>query len=83
MGKCSICGNKIMYNAYKKVKGVIYCLKCVPKEEAKFETTALTETIKNAGVDFDELQKVLAMSEKPKRKRKVEKHKKTSIKKGD
>ncbi len=32
MGKCSVCGNKIMYNAFKRIKGIIYCLKCVPSE---------------------------------------------------
>ena len=102
MGKCSVCGNKILYNAFKKIKGVIYCLKCVPKEDVKI---IIDEAI---DVDFDKLQaamkepgiliadKELAkqlgepmeMSVTPikvknsKRKKKVGKHKKTSIKKG-
>jgi len=55
MGKCSKCGNKILYNAYKKVKGVIYCLKCVPKEEAI--TIMFDETV---DVNFKELAETLA-----------------------
>ena len=50
MGKCSVCGNKILYNAFKKIKGVIYCLKCVPKEDVKIIID------KAIDVDFDELQ---------------------------
>ena len=55
MGKCSKCGNKILYNAYKKIKGVIYCLKCVPKEET---ITVMFDEAKN--VDFTELAEELA-----------------------
>jgi len=58
MGKCSKCGKKIWYNAFKKIKGVIYCLKCVPKEEAI--TIMFDETIDEAKVDFTELAEELA-----------------------
>ena len=58
MGKCSKCGNKILYNAFKRIKGVIYCLKCVPKEEAI--TVMFDETIDGAKIDFTELAEELA-----------------------
>ena len=60
MGKCSVCGNKILYNAFKKIKGVIYCLKCVPKEKPALKITfvkdAMEKTIKDAEIDFDKLR---------------------------
>lgn len=51
MGKCSVCGNKIQYNEYKKIDGVVYCPDCVcfaPKKEAvdKKLAQALGEPIK-------------------------------------
>ena len=54
MGKCSVCGNKILYNAFKRVKGIIYCLKCVPKESI---TIMFDEAV---NVDFSELAEELA-----------------------
>lgn len=43
MGKCSVCGNKIQYNQYKKIDGIIYCLDCIgyaSKEEEPCKTLA-------------------------------------------
>lgn len=57
MGKCSVCGNKILYNAFKRVKGVIYCLKCVPKKEAV--TIMFDEVIDTSKLDFTELQEAM------------------------
>ena len=54
MGCCSKCGNKIRYNAFKKIKGIIYCLKCVPKECV---SSKLFDTVNSAKLDFDEFQK--------------------------
>lgn len=50
MGCCSKCGNKIRYNAFKKIKGIIYCLKCVPKE---------SYTVSCAKLDFDKFQSAM------------------------
>ena len=52
MGKCSVCGKKILYNAFKKIKGVIYCLKCVPKE-----TVMIVNTAKLNFSEFEEAMK--------------------------
>ena len=54
MGKCSKCGNKILYNAFKRIKGVIYCLKCAPEEKTIGKT--LADTVSEAKLDFDEFQ---------------------------
>jgi len=53
MGKCSKCGNKILYNAFKKIKGVIYCLKCESEERI---SKKLADTVSSAKLDFDEFQ---------------------------
>ena len=55
MGKCSTCGRKIEYNKFKKIDGLIYCLKCVEKKVAKI----MFKTIKNAHVKFDEFEKAM------------------------
>ena len=86
MGRCSVCGNKILYNAFKKVKGIIYCLKCVPKEAviivhtAELDFAEFEEAMKNASTVFysaEELKK--AYVEKPK-KRKTQKKKSKKVK---
>jgi len=56
MGKCSKCGEKIRYNAFKKLKGVIYCLKCAPEDRI---STKLAETVNSAKLDFDELRSAM------------------------
>lgn len=50
------CGEKIRYNAFKKIKGVIYCLKCKPEERI---SKKLADTVSEAKVTFDELQSVM------------------------
>lgn len=32
MGKCTICGEKIRYNRFKKISGKVYCLECAKKK---------------------------------------------------
>lgn len=61
MGKCSVCGNKILYNAFKKIKGVIYCLKCEPKPAVKmtFVKDAIEKTIADAKLDFAEFESAM------------------------
>lgn len=61
MGKCSVCGNKILYNAFKKIKGVIYCLKCEPKPAVKmtFVTDAIEKTVADAKLDFTEFESAM------------------------
>lgn len=53
MGKCSKCGNKILYNAFKKIKGVIYCLKCAPEERI---SKKLADTVTDAKLSFGEFE---------------------------
>ena len=51
MGRCSLCKEKIRYNAFKKIKGIIYCLKCVPEKpvlKATFVKDAIEKTISEA-----------------------------------
>jgi recombinational DNA repair protein (RecF pathway) len=56
MGKCSVCGNKILYNAFKRIKGIIYCLKCVPKE-----TIMIVDTTKLDFAEFRDAMKEVAI----------------------
>lgn len=56
MGKCSKCGNKILYNAYKKIKGVIYCLKCVPEKRI---SKKLADTVNEGKLAFNEFEEVM------------------------
>lgn len=68
MGRCSVCGKKIMYNAYKKIKGVIYCLKCVPEE-----TVMIVDTTKLDFKGFEDAMKETALvvvNEEPSKPRK-------------
>jgi len=67
-----------MYNAYKKVKGVIYCLKCVPKEEAI--TIMFDETV---DVDFSKLVEIpetIVTTDEKKKPRKRSKKKSKKVK---
>jgi DNA-directed RNA polymerase subunit M/transcription elongation factor TFIIS len=53
MGKCSVCGNKILYNAFRRIKGVIYCFKCKPEERI---SKKLADTVTDAKLSFDEFK---------------------------
>jgi uncharacterized Zn finger protein (UPF0148 family) len=46
MGKCSVCGEKIEYNQFRKVDGKIYCSKCTPEKELDPEVVKAEEEAK-------------------------------------
>jgi len=79
MGRCSVCNSKIMYNAYKKVKGVIYCLKCVPKEEAV--TIMFDETVDADFSKLAEIPETIVTTDEKKKPRKRSKKKSKKVKK--
>ena len=56
MGRCYKCKKPILYNSFKVVKGVVYCLKCKPEERI---TTKLLDTVSDAKLDFDEFQSAM------------------------
>ena len=58
MGKCSKCGKKILYNSYKVIEGIVYCLKCEPKPKVKM-TFVIEKTVADAKLNFTEFESAM------------------------
>jgi len=55
MGRCYKCKKPILYNSFKVVKGVVYCLKCKPEKRISKKINVIS----SAKLDFDEFQSAM------------------------